>query len=160
MVADVNGSGWSIAGLDVKKFPETSEAARFVRAKLNAGVLEPASQAEWDEVHDDELARELLSQNPHYEQDASGWQEARIQRAAAKGRARIEQSRRDADGDEDEYEDASYADTRERRQAVLDEQDDMELGTDDPEVQVNRTTGQRPRKASSSSKKKAKSKSE
>jgi hypothetical protein len=45
---------WSIAGYDVKEFPEDRDQARFVRSKITAGVLEPAGQAEYDEVHADD----------------------------------------------------------------------------------------------------------
>lgn len=48
-------SGWGISGKDVRRFPEDPVAARWARRMLNAGVLEEASKAEWDEVHEDDL---------------------------------------------------------------------------------------------------------
>lgn len=60
-MADVQGSGWSISGLNVKEFPSDNPAAkRFVRKALNDGKLEPASKAEWEEVNDPEATPESL----------------------------------------------------------------------------------------------------
>lgn len=48
-------STWSISGLDVKEVPSKEDypnAARFVRDKINRGVLEYASRAEYEEVEE------------------------------------------------------------------------------------------------------------
>lgn len=54
ILADVQGrSGWSISGYNVVPFPDSNEnaaAVRFVRKNLASGKLEPASQAEYEEV--------------------------------------------------------------------------------------------------------------
>lgn len=115
MVADLD-SGWTIGGLDVRKTPDkkaTPGAYKFVRKALADGRLEAASQAEWEEVHDtEEIEGESLIGRPRA--SALNSQEAHVQRAAAEGRKRIEQSRRastaaeesedsdDDEGDEDE----------------------------------------------------------
>lgn len=149
-IADIAeyGSGWSISGLDVKEFPD-DEAARYVRLKLGQGVLEPATQAEFDEVHDDE---ETIAVVDRY-RDASQphpWQESAVQAAHAKRRRVIESSRYEEE-ETDEEADA------ERRQAILEEQDELGLGTDDPEEQVGRTARGGPRaKKSGAAKKSAK----
>lgn len=106
MVADVE-SGWSIAGLDVRKFPDkktTPGAARFVKKALADGRLEPASKAEWDEVHDTEdVERESLEGRPRA--TTKNLQEAHVQRAAREGARRIVQSRSDNDPDDDSDDD-------------------------------------------------------
>lgn len=105
IVADLD-SGWSIAGMDVRSFPSKKTnplAARFVRKALADGRLEPASQAEWEEVHDDEaLVNEAVEGRT--KPKSVGVQEAHIQREAAAGRARLEAARAAADGEEEDEE--------------------------------------------------------
>lgn len=155
MVCDVKGSGWSISGLDVRKFPEGNVAARFVRAKVNAGVLEPASKAEWEEAHDTALEDEVLAQNPDYREKASAVQEGRVQRVARDAQDRLAAGRdADLDAEEEELREA----VKEDRQARLDEQNEANLMTDDPEEQKARTAGQTPTKSSKAKKKGSKAK--
>lgn len=137
MQADVDGSGWSISGLDVKEFPSGEAAARYVRKMLRDGKLEPASRAEFDEVQEGNKTVEKVS---HQESQVQG-EAMRAHRALLESRGIGE----DPVGDhEDEME--SY---RER----LDEQDD----SDDAEEQVERTNPTRSLpKAKSGSKKKGK----
>lgn len=105
IVADIDGgSGWSIAGLDVRAFPDKKKnpgAARFVKKALADGRLEPASLAEWEEVHDTE-AIEAEALEGRKRATALNSQEAHIQREAQEGRKRIEASRRAADGEDDD----------------------------------------------------------
>lgn len=107
--ADVNGSGWSIAGLDVKPFPETNNArgkaqAKFVRKMLGQGYLEPASRAEYEDILE---ARASLPLGDALKQ------ESRFQRAAEEATERIVASRNRAtaadpvEEDEDEDDDES-----------------------------------------------------
>lgn len=48
-------SGWGISGRDVRKFPDDTGAADFVRTGLQRGIFEECSKAEWDEVHEVDL---------------------------------------------------------------------------------------------------------
>lgn len=157
MVCDVKGSGWSISGLDVRQFPTTPQAARFVRAKLNAGVLEPASKSEWDEAHDDALEKEVLAQNPDYREKASAVQEGRLQRVAREQQAKLaERLSADAEAEEEELRELEQED----REARLQEQKDADLMTDDPQKQKDRTAGLvAPKKKSGKGKGKAKASS-
>lgn len=153
MVCDVQGSGWSISGLDVRQFPKDTVAARFVRAKLNAGVLEHASKSEWDEAHDSSLEEEVLSQNPDYKEKASAVQEGRVQRAAREATAKLaERQSADADAEEEELRELEAED----RQARLDQQAEMNLMTDDPQEQKDRTAGLVPPKKKGKGKSKSK----
>lgn len=155
MVCDVEGSGWSISGLDVRQFPEGNVASRFVRSKLNAGLLEPASKSEWEEAHDTSLEDEILSQNPDYRSTASAVQEGRVQRAARAAQEKLASSR---DADYEAEADAERELIAKDRQARLDEQAEMDLMTDDPETQKARTAGQTPTRSSKAKKKGARSK--
>lgn len=145
MLVDTFGSGWSISGMDVRKFPEDSnrKAQKFVRAELNDGKLEPASLAEWDEVHDPALAEAVLAQNPGFKENASGFQEAHLQQAAADSRRRLEASRQARLEADDDYETDDEARQRELDEAI-EAQEGMD--SDDPEEQEAMSSGQRPRK--------------
>jgi len=142
MIADVDGgSGWSIAGLDVRKFPkDNSQAARFVRQNLVAGKLENASKAEWDEAHDQSVEEALAAQDPDWKKNA-GHQEAQLQRAAQKATDRLrEKLSLDEEAEYERFLEWREADLKER----LDSQDD----SDDPEEQVARTNPSRKTAAS------------
>lgn len=52
LIVDMD-SGWSISGRDVQPFPEDADQARYVKGRLNQGVLEPASEEEYDATHPD-----------------------------------------------------------------------------------------------------------
>lgn len=117
-VADIaGGSGWSIAGRDVREFPEEEGAARYVRSRLVQGLLEPAGKAEYDEVQNANKAVAESVAPP-----APGTvpaQEGALQDAATKAQQRLAQSRQkasndddDEDGDEDEQSSAPAASRR------------------------------------------------
>lgn len=143
MQADVDGSGWSISGLDVKEFPSSDGAARYVRKMLRDGKLEPASRAEFDEVQEGNKAVEKVSH-----------QESQVQGEAMRAHRSLLASRgigEDPVGDHEDEMDAY--------QERLDAQDD----DDDPEEQVARTNPTRatPKaKAGKKSKTKAKADAE
>lgn len=127
IVADLD-SGWSIAGLDVRKAPDKEtdpRAAKFVKKALADGRLEPASKAEWDEVHDNEgVEREALDQRPRA--GVVNSQEAHIQREAEKKRKAIAEGRNgDGSGKKKKSKKAKAA-ARKRAQA-----DEADTGTDD-----------------------------
>lgn len=146
MICDVQGTGWSIAGLDVRKFPEDRQEARYVRAALNSGKLEPCSKAEWDTAHDTSLEEEVLRQAPDYREKASAVQEGRIQKVARQAAAKVAAA---LGTDEDAEYEALLAEDEEYRRERMEEQEEMGLNTDDPEEQVARTTGQTARKRAS-----------
>lgn len=132
ILADVEGSGWSISGLDVKEFPkDNTNAARFVRHALRDGKLEPASRAEHEEVQSEV---EALNDVTH--------QEAKVMGAALDGHARLSESRSSADEGDDE-------DEEDRLRQFDDE-------TDDPEEQASRNTQRRGTATATKSKSKAK----
>lgn len=97
-LVDVKKSGWSIAGYDVKEYPDDDwpTAQRFVDKSLREGKLEEASQAEWDEVHPDGEDHDLLADTgvevKHTEVEAFPVQEGAIQAAARAHRAGIVRS--------------------------------------------------------------------
>lgn len=158
MLADVYESQWSIAGLDVRPFPEDMRAARFVRNALSDGKLEPASAAEYEEVTEiNEVADEILRQRPDYRETAALFQEAAIQRAAAEQTARVAEAR---DADEAAEAEADLAAAQEDREARLKEQEEAGLNDDDIERQQagstkRSTTATKAKKAKKSTKKKA-----
>lgn len=138
IVADVLGSGWSIAGLDVRKFPEKDkEAQRFVRSRLNSGLLEPASKAEWDEVHENPVEDERKKQRPN---DVAPVQESKLQQVAAEASAELARKRGvDPEAQFQEDLEADHADRAQR----LEEAEEAGLNTDDPEEQKAIGTGQK-----------------
>jgi hypothetical protein len=149
MVADVTGgSGWSIAGLDVKEFPEDEDQAAYVRVQLGRGVLEVATQSEYDEVHEEDEAAEVVARFSDPTKPKP-WQEAEVQAVHAKKRRSLEESR---ESDEDELSDEEEDD--QRRAAIAEEQDELGLNTDDPEEQVSRVRsgGVRAKKAQAAKK--------
>jgi hypothetical protein len=147
MICDVHGTGWSIAGLDVKPFPagdtkQAKQEARYVRANLNAGKLEHASKAEFEEAHDDALEQEVLRQVPDYREKASAIQEGQLQAVVKETAERVAAK---LGVDEDAVYEAMLEADKEGRRERLDEAREQDLGTDDPEKQVARTTGQSPK---------------
>lgn len=96
VICDVQASGWSISGLDVKPFPQGDSAkdkaaAKFVRRQVQAGNLEPCSKAEYEDVQ--EQARSI-PQPPSVE--GAPFQEAAFQRAVAAATAAVEAKREEA----------------------------------------------------------------
>ena len=166
MYADLD-SGWSISGYDVKSFPEDDNQGRVVRAAIHAGILEAASQAEHDEIREADEAVAAQRQIEAPPEKLSNWQENRIQEAAKATRAKLREARA-ADAEDEEYDpyqgrslldrDLPASLDEERRAALLEEAEDEDLGTDDPEVQVARSTGQLPRGAKKAAKAKKSSK--
>lgn len=56
-------SGWGISGFDVRQAPDQAEypgVSKWVRNMMAQGVIEGASQAEWDEVHEADLEQEEI----------------------------------------------------------------------------------------------------
>lgn len=131
IVADVFGSGWSIAGKDVKEFPEDKAAARFVRQGLDSGKLEPASKAEHEEVHgvENEAEAEMLKQNPDF---GKNLQEHKLREATAEGAERLGAG---VEARLAEEEEAELAAAEEDRQARLAAQEEAGLNDDDIERQ-------------------------
>lgn len=108
-------SGWSISGLDVVEVPDRKKspnAHRFIRDKLNRGVLEPASRAEFEEVEEaSEESRERFAQRLQglsslgIRPASLGFavhQEGEVQKAAQDRRASIEAKRAQTSDEEDE----------------------------------------------------------
>lgn len=100
-------SGWGISGLDVKHMPDKDERPRahaYVKGELNAGRLEGASKAEYDETQVDITS------------DGEGNQERSIQARAKIQRSKILASRSGT-------EESAAADADEaRRKAILKQQ--------------------------------------
>lgn len=165
LVVDMDGTGWSLSGYDVQPFPEDSQAARFVRQKINAGIIEPASQAEYDEAHpeadDDEDEKEANrmvalvraaagrggAQQEHKVRERENARGTNVQQARAVAKLReagFEPEDEDADLDTLEYE-ADLA-----RREALEEESEV---TDDPAEQQERTATRAPRKAAGAAKK-------
>ncbi len=92
VISDVQVSGWSISGLDVKPFPDgdsprAKAAAKYVRTMLRAGNLEPCSRAEYDEVQ--EQAKVVMSSFETH-------QEGAFQREVEAATEKLRQSREEA----------------------------------------------------------------
>lgn len=117
LIVDTDGTGWSISGLDVKPFPDNREEARFVKRQLNAGKLEAAGVAEYEEAHPD---------GDEEAGDAEAFVEA-VRAAAGRGAPRQEHKlRADLKGKQDRMRAARFAATLEREGVDLDEDDDLE----------------------------------
>lgn len=91
IVADIEGgSGWSIAGLDVKKVPDEKKepgAHRFVTTALRQGKLEAASAGEYQEVQEaNGLIAEAAAYNPD---EGESLNEAAVQAAVAEARVAL-----------------------------------------------------------------------
>lgn len=109
IVADVMVSGWSISGLDVQKFPEDKNAAKFVRKLLGDGILEPASHAEYEEVIDSAVTVDT-NQEAQVKEESLASHQSRLDARESAGE--------DEDGEDDEEEpeeeeDASEGDDEE-----------------------------------------------
>jgi len=107
-------SGWGISGYDVKEMPDKTtrpKAYAFVRGELNAGRLEGASKAEYDET-------QVSLTMP----DDGVFQERAVRSRAAVAHSKIVSSRRG--GDES---DAATADEA-RRKAILKQQSKASKG--------------------------------
>lgn len=141
IVADLD-SGWSIAGLDVRKAPDKEtdpRAAKFVKKALGDGRLEPASKVEWDEVHDNEgVEREALEGRKRA--GVVNMQEAHIQREAEASRKRIAEARNGGEGSGKKKK-SKKAKAAARKRAAADEadtdtdtEDDDDIDSDDDDT--------------------------
>lgn len=111
-------SGWSIAGLDVREFPDSDypDAQQFVRGLLQRGVLEGASAAEFEEANGDtdHLAAAGVEITPP--QIAGYYQEAHVVGKANEARRRLEASRGVGSHG------LTYKDDQARKRAILKQQ--------------------------------------
>lgn len=170
MMADTI-SGFSIAGYDVVPFPEDPEQARYAKRQLNAGNLEPAIEAEYEEAHpeafedEDDDEREA-ARMVEVVRAAAGKKDGPMQehkfRQRIEGRqAAVQSKRREVDADDDEFDgsvDARRARrSQQRRERVLEVQRD-EIESDDPEEQEERTATRAPAGTPKASKKASKAK--
>lgn len=115
MLADITdyGSLWSISGFEVKPFPNADldpEAAAFVRAKMQRGVIEEASSDEYDEQQDagDALrAAHLKSLGDRLGSDNANVQEATLQDIVRTTQRSIINRRLRGDSDDDGAEESA-----------------------------------------------------
>lgn len=160
-------SGFSLSGYDVQPFPEEREQQRYVRRQINAGVMEPASQAEYDTAHpesDDDDSDEDADRFVEAVKAASGRggkQEHRLREKetgkheairGARERAKLAEAGYDVDEDED-ADDEDFLEEQERREAIAAQQEEDGLDTDDPEEQKEATAERPAAKAEKSAKK-------
>jgi hypothetical protein len=97
-------SGWGISGYDVKEMPDEEgepQAFAFVSGEIRAGRIEPASRAEYDEVHPDLAA--ALGFSPTKEDGSKPFQERAVQREARKGHTKVK-AKRNAEAAVDAFE--------------------------------------------------------
>jgi hypothetical protein len=82
-------SGWSIAGLDVQKFPsEDKVAAKYVRTALRDGRLEAATKSEYETVQEEAAA--VADSSPSYAREERALhQEQQIRDKAAASAKRV-----------------------------------------------------------------------
>jgi hypothetical protein len=127
---DLN-SGWSIAGLDVKEFPaDNDRAASYVRDAIRRGTIEGCSQAEYDEVTENDL--DFLSQAGVKVQDVEvpgHFQEGHISALAEETRHSLESARGLSSRG------VSYGDDRIRKKALLAAQKRLDDGAAPDEVE-------------------------
>lgn len=132
---------WSISGYDVKPWPDDKEAARFVKKKINQGVLEGAAQAEFDEAHPEGEG----DPSEHVDEAAAFVNAVRevqgrvtepehlVQKRIAEHASRIKQARSDNTDEDGTGSDA------ERRQALISQAEDEGAYDDDPNAQKEST---------------------
>lgn len=121
MVADLE-SGWSIAGYDVKEFPEDSRQAQFVRGALNDSRLEAASTSEYELVEEERVGlAEFEAERLAAAGKVAPIQEHQIQDRHQASSRRVQEQRDEVDPDEHPFEA-----TKARRAAVLEEQAALE----------------------------------
>lgn len=149
LVVDME-TGWSISGYDVQPFPEDREQARFVKRRINAGIIEPATKAEFDEAHpdveedEDEVAAERMVRLVQAAQGRGGTQEHVIREREGRGAAKLQRARARAKAEEEGYDledgqDADFAADQARREAIVSDQEDDGLTDDDVDAQKERT---------------------
>lgn len=110
IVADIDGgSGWSIAGLDVKEVPDAQEeprAHKFVVDALRRGKLEAAEASEYEVV---QAANAVISEAAQFDADAGeSVNEAAVRSAVKKGQKMVAEgvapeSEEDEDDGLDDY---------------------------------------------------------
>lgn len=105
IVADVeSGSGWSIAGLDVKEVPDPKVdplAYQFVVDSLRVGRLEKADKAEYDEV---KAVSKKVAEAGAYDPETETHNEAAIQDAVKAASRRLVSGIGAADEDDEDEE--------------------------------------------------------
>jgi hypothetical protein len=149
LVVDME-TGWSISGYDVQEFPEAREQARFVKRQINAGIIEPATQAEFDEAHpeseesEEERDAERMVRLVQAAQGRGGTQEHVLRERESRGAASLQRARAKAKAEEEGYDvddadDIDYAVDKQRREAIIAEQEEDGLTDDDVEAQKERT---------------------
>lgn len=128
---DLN-SGWSIAGLDVKEFPEDELAQDYVRSAIRRGTLEPCGQSEYDAVNDNDLDFLSKAGISVKEVEIEGhFQEGHIAALAEDTRHRIESSRGLTSSG------ASFGDEKVRKAALLRAQQQLDDGAAPAEVEAD-----------------------
>lgn len=128
---DLN-SGWSIAGLDVKEFPEDELAQDYVRSAIRRGTLEPCGQSEYDAVNDHDLDFLGKAGITVKEVEIEGhFQEGHIAALAEDTRHRIESSRGLTSSG------ASFGDEKVRKAALLRAQQQLDDGAAPAEVEAD-----------------------
>lgn len=157
LLVDVDGSGWSISGVDVLPFPSDDERAAqaFVRSRLNLNVLVEASEKDYNAVQ--KTTKRLAEVAATPEGQLSAWQENRVQAEARKVRQALREDNAEAllaqetpqgaIGEQgqrhvlpDENEDVK------RREAIIEESRKSGELDDDPEAQKVRSTEGNPAK--------------
>lgn len=106
-------SGWGISGQDVRHFPKDDPvAAEWCQDQIRRGNIEEAGKAEWDDVHEGDLAYEDDEENVLVIREAAVKTESQYQLQAAKKRRELQEKREkrrskddDLDGDESGDED-------------------------------------------------------
>lgn len=165
LVVDME-TGWSISGYDVVPYPEEADQGKFVRQKINAGIVEPATAAEYEAAHpaedEDEQASEAarLVELVKAAAGRGGGQQEHKMRAKHQGsHAAIQRQRNIArlreqgvEIDDDEAADQAdaeieFAVDQARREAIAEDAADNDETNDDPEAQKERSATRAPRKA-------------
>lgn len=96
-------SGWGISGYDVKEMPDEETEPRafaYVTGEIRAGRIEPASRAEYDEVHPDLAADLGFTTN---KDGTKPFQERAVQQAARRGHTKV-RAKRKAETEVDAFE--------------------------------------------------------
>lgn len=111
IVADIDGgSGWSIAGLDVKEVPDEKKypvAHGFVLSQLRQGKLEASDSGEYDEV---QKANGLIAEAAAFDPDAGeSLNEAAVQNAVTEARVALVEAAKAREEASDSSEDEASA---------------------------------------------------
>lgn len=157
LVVDME-TGWSISGYDVKEYPEDADQAKFVRQKINAGIVEPATAAEYEAAHPQEEQDEQAAEAEHLVQlvkaaagRGGGAQEHKMRAKHQGSHSEVVRQRQLAtlraqgvDVDDDEA-DLDFAEDKARREAAAAEAEENDELNDDPEAQKERSATRAPK---------------